>query len=83
MTGPVTDAEREAEVRRRVRHRLKALRVKAALLGKPSPWDSPKMRAAFEDLAVAGGLGFPPEKLEDPKVVKFDFDYRRDNRRRR
>lgn len=59
MTGPEAGAAREAEIRRQVRHRIKALRVKSAILGKPSPWESAKMRAAFEDVAVGGGPRSP------------------------
>lgn len=74
MTLPPMDpAAREALIRQQIRHRIKALRVKSAILGKPSVWDSKKMRDAFEAVAVSGGLGFPPDKLEDPIVSTFDF----------
>lgn len=73
MTVPPMDAAaREADLRRRVRREIKILRVKAAALGKPSPWDSAKMRSAFEDLFVDGAFDYPPEKLKDPKVIYFD-----------
>lgn len=72
MTPPMDAAAREADLRVRIRRQIKILRVKSAALGRPSVWDSPKMRDAFEAVAVSGGLGFPPEQLEDPIVTRFD-----------
>lgn len=72
MTGPPIDAAaREADLRRRVRRQIKILRVKAAARGKVSPFESAKLRSAFEDVVVAVGLG-APEDLEDPTVTRFD-----------
>ncbi len=63
---PMDSAAREALIRRQVRHRINALRVKAAVQGKPSPWGSSKMRSTFEELFVARSFDFPPEDSKTP-----------------
>lgn len=74
MTGPVTDAEREADVRRRVRQQIQKLMFKSALAGRRSPFESVKVRRAWEDFYVSGAFEGPPEKMQNPKIEKFDFD---------
>ncbi len=72
MTGPVTDAEREADLRRRVRHQIRVPMFKSQLQGRRSPFEDLKIRRAWEAFYVSGAFEGPPEKLENPMITRFD-----------